>query len=459
MSGVFVIVDDQDPNIRYSGWSPRPAENQFQFAGTMTAPGGLGSTASYQFDGTSISVFGLILANSNKPNTTFDFSIDGIFQNSNTIPTDQNEHFHRRFFASQALEDERHTLEITVSNISSTDVLLDYLIYEASQNATLDPSSSARLLVLNTSPQLAYSQGWSAGITLRLGLVEAAISLNNSVEGAADLGATVALNFTGSGFEVRGLLVKEFPSPAAAYSLDGGPWVDVQMPTNGSSYTNAQSNFEFIGQTFSSVETHSLVITPLLPDAFFLDFITVQSPTAFFPRKANVAPAPSLTSSTAISPTLTQPLSPTAKGSESGAPTVHGLRAGAIAGICIAIVACLSVAVLAVFLLRRRRRGKVSPEQPSGSRSVSEVAASMGTTAWTSRSDLPSRNVTPFTVYRDDEPSGSTTTGESQPPMVRMNQRKPHKGQRRTEPVVRVEERESAMTEPPAYTDHPASTA
>jgi hypothetical protein len=77
-------------------------------------------------------------------------------------------------------------------------VLLDYLIYEASQNATLDPSSSARLLVLNTSPQLAYSQGWSTVITgLRSGLVEAAISLNNSVEGAADLGATVALNFTG----------------------------------------------------------------------------------------------------------------------------------------------------------------------------------------------------------------------------------------------------------------------
>jgi hypothetical protein len=71
MSGVFVIVDDQDPNIRYStGWGPSPgalmlsptallhltvraAENQFQFAGTMTAPGGLGSTATYQFDGES----------------------------------------------------------------------------------------------------------------------------------------------------------------------------------------------------------------------------------------------------------------------------------------------------------------------------------------------------------------------------------------------------------------------
>jgi hypothetical protein len=88
-----------------------------------------------------------------------------------------------------------------------------------------------------------------------------------------------------------------------------------------------------------------------------------------------------LTSSIAISPTFTQPLSSTASGS--GAPTVHSMSAGAIAGICIAILACLCVAALAVFLLRRRRQRKVSPDQPSGSRSVSEVTASTGTTAWT----------------------------------------------------------------------------
>lgn len=181
--------------------------------------------------------------------------------------------------------------------------------------------------------------------------------------------------------------MKEFSSPAAVYSLDGGPWVDVQMPTIGSSYTNAQSNFEFIGQTFNSEGTHSLVITPLIPGAFFLDFITVQSPTAFFPPKANIAPPSSLTSSTAISPTrtFTQPLSPTPSGS--GAPTVHGLRVGAIAGICIAIVACLCVVAFGVFLrLRRRRRRKVSPDQPNRSRSVSKVGALMGITAWTGRS-------------------------------------------------------------------------
>ncbi|KAJ7607016.1 hypothetical protein B0H17DRAFT_1153993 [Mycena rosella] len=416
MSGVFVIVDDHDPSLRYStGWNPSPcvfipsallqlmmraAENAFQFAGTMTGPGGLGSvgsTATYEFEGTSISVFGLTRADSTKPNMTLEFAIDGSFQKSATIQPHQFETYHLKFFESPTLADGHHTLEITISSINSTDVLLDYLIYEASQNATLE--GSAQILVLNTSPQLTYSQGWSTGITgLRDGLIEQAISLNNSVEGAADLGATVALNFTGGGFEVRGMLVKEFPSAAAAYSLDGGPWLDVQMPTNGSSYFNAQSNFEFIGQTFSSMETHSLVITPLIPGALFLDFITVQSSTAFFPRKANVAPPPSLTTSTGASP--------------------HGLHAGAIAGICIAIAACIGLAALGVFLLRRRRRRHASTDQPSRSRSVSEAAASFGTTAWTRRSDMPNRSVTPFTVYRDDEPSGSTITRESQPPMA-----------------------------------------
>lgn len=90
-----------------------------------------------------------------------------------------------------------HTLVVTLTNITSKDVFLDYLIYEASQNSTLD--SSSRLLVLNTSPYLAYSQGWSPGIVgLRPGLIEPAVSLNNSVAGAADLGATVAFNFTGA---------------------------------------------------------------------------------------------------------------------------------------------------------------------------------------------------------------------------------------------------------------------
>ncbi|KAJ7115172.1 hypothetical protein C8R44DRAFT_983990 [Mycena epipterygia] len=235
MSALFVIVDDQDPKLDFSaGWGPTT--------------------------GSSISVFSRIGANPQNTTTTLSFAIDNAFVNSTIVKTDQFEHFHKLLFRSPTLMERSHTLVIKLTNITSKDVFLDYLIYEASQNSTLD--SSSRLLILDTSPYLAYSQGWSPGIVgLRPGLIEPAVSLNNSVAGAADLGPTVAFNFTGTGFEVRGLLVMPFPSAVATYSLDGGLL------------------------TFNGVGSHSLVITPLIPAAFFLDYIIVQSPTAFFPAK------------------------------------------------------------------------------------------------------------------------------------------------------------------------------
>ncbi|KAJ7236683.1 hypothetical protein C8J57DRAFT_1247669 [Mycena rebaudengoi] len=261
-----------------------------------------------------------------------------------------------------------------------------------------------------------YSQGWSTGITgLRSGLFETAISLNNSVEGAADLGATVALNFTGSSFEVRRLLVKEFPNTAAAYSLDEGPWLDVQMPMTGSSYFNAQSNFEFIGQTFDSVETHSPASHHSSPVLFSsissrgrrtaADFDELNRHTSYFH-------ASSITYN------------------QRDRDANSSWAARAIAGISIAIAACLLFVAVALFLLRRQRRRR-------------------GTT----RSDITSRSVTPFAIYRDGEPSGFTRSGQSEPPMVSTNPGRARKGQRRAEPVVRMEKQETAMTEPPVYTD------
>jgi hypothetical protein len=249
--------------------------------------------------------------------------------------------------------------------------------------------------------------------------------------GAADLGATVALNFTGSSFEVRGMLVQAFPSPVAAYSLDSGPWVPVQMPPNGSDYTNAQSNFEFVGQTFDAVENHSLVITPLIPGAFFLDYITVQAPLAAFPPKANVVAAPNLTSSI---------------GTAQSASQNRGLHAGVVAGICITIAVCLGVAALAVFLLRRRR-------QRRRQLSTAEFSASIGTMAMTDRLDMSGRNVTPVAVTRDDELSGSTRS--AQQPIGSTNLERADKSGLRTEPappvpLVRVQR---VVVDPPMYTE------
>ncbi|KAF7341833.1 hypothetical protein MSAN_02038600 [Mycena sanguinolenta] len=429
MSGLFVVVDDQDSDIHFStGWGPTAAENAFQFAGTMTAPGGQGSTATYSFEGTSISVFGLMRANSGGANTTFTFTIDGDAQSSQnaTIGTDGVEHFHRKFFQSQTLADGPHTLDILVAATQSTDVLLDYLIYEASQNAALDTSTTARLLVLNTSPQLAYSSGWSPTISgLRSGLVETAISLNSSVAGAVDLGATVALNFTGVGIEVRGVLVTPFPSPVAAYSIDGGPLTDVQMPASDASYENAQSNFPFIAQTFGTVGTHSLVITPLIPGAFYFDFITVQSSTASFPPKANIALPPSLTSSTALTPTTTT-------GSPTGttSPSSGNIPPGAIAGICIGI---------------------------AGEETMWEAdTVSRGTSVWPTHSDTASsRSITPYIVGSRPR---NTSLGARELLASKSTQPNPvmalKASMSRAGPVSRADEASGTMmTAPPAYTD------
>ncbi|KAJ7136877.1 hypothetical protein C8R44DRAFT_363587 [Mycena epipterygia] len=406
MSRLFVIVDDQDPKLVFSaGWGPTQAENSFEYGGTMTAPGPQGSTATYDFNGTSISVFARIAPNSRSTTTTLSFAIDDAFVNSTIIKSDAAAHFHHLLFHSPTLIAGPHTLVITLTNMTSSDVFLDYLIYEASQNSTLD--SFSRLLVLNTSPYLAYSQGWSSNLGgLKSPLVESAVTLNNSVAGAADLGATVAFNFTGIGFEVHGLLVTPFPSAVAAYSLDGGPLVNVQMPDNGTS-SNTVPNFEFIGQTFNEVGSHSLVITPLIPAAFFLDYIIVQSPTAFFPQKADVAVSPVITrsaqsstrssTSTTLHPGAT--LSSTGTTLHPGAPlssTGMTLHPGAIAGIAVGIAACLVLSV-AWYLVHRRRpirerwRGRAS-----GTRPQQEGGLSARTTA--AHSETATSDLTPYTM-------------------------------------------------------------
>ncbi|KAJ6535371.1 hypothetical protein DFH09DRAFT_1284006 [Mycena vulgaris] len=387
MSGVFVIVDDQDPAFRFSqGWGPTTAENSFEFGATMTGPGPQGATASYDFNGTSISVFYRSAANPNNTTTTFNFVIDHQFVNSTVVQADRFEHFHEKMFSSPPLAEGPHTLDITLTNITSPDIFLDYLIYEASPNSTLD--GGGRLLVLDTSPYLAYSQGWSPGIVgLRPGLLESVVSLNNSVEGAADMGATVAFNFTGIAFEVRGLLVSPFPSAVASYSLDGGAWTDVQMPFNVTDYFNAVSNFEFIGQTFNEVGTHSLVITPLIPGAFFLDYIIVQSPTASFPQKAAIVAPPSSTSSTSNAGPSSSSVGPSSKANRAG------LQAGPIAGIAAGCV-CLAISFLAWFLLHRRRSQR-RIHGTDGTPSAEDGGAS-GTTR--PRSEMTSAGITAYTI-------------------------------------------------------------
>ncbi|KAJ7274687.1 hypothetical protein C8J57DRAFT_1312485 [Mycena rebaudengoi] len=363
MSGLFVIVDDQDPDIHYStGWAPIPAAISFEYGGTITSPGPRGSTAEYNFNGTSISVFARVAANRNNATNLLNFVIDGTILGSEILQTNQFERFHENVYTSPTLADGPHNMVITLTTTSG-DVFLDYMIYEVSPNTPI--GSSSRLLVLDTNEQLAYSRGWNSGVVLRPGLEKGAVSLNDTVQGAVDMGATVAFNFTGTGFEVHGLLVTPFPSPVAAYSLDGGPLTNVEMPPNGTDFTNAVSNFEFIGQTFNEVGTHSLVITPLIPGAFFLDYIIVESPTAFFPPKAQIVAVPKPAATRSI-----QPAGPSSTNLISPETTSSArLDAGAVAAITLGIILGFVLVSVGWYFLRRRQKIRERWRSENGRRS------------------------------------------------------------------------------------------
>ncbi|KAJ7745091.1 hypothetical protein B0H16DRAFT_1856640 [Mycena metata] len=369
MSGLLVIVDDQDTDIHFStGWGPTSAAIAFEYGGTITNPGPQGATATYQFNGTSISVFARIAAGN--ATTTINWAIDDMFSNSTVVQGKPFERFHEQLFSSPSLRDGQHTFVITLTDITSSDVCLDYMIYEASPTSNL--GAAARLLALETSPQLTYSEGWNSGVILRPELALGAVSLNDSVKCAADLGGTVAFSFTGSGFEVHGLLVTPYPSPVAAYSLDGGPLMPVEMPPNGTDFTNAVSNFPFVGRAFGEVGTHSLVITPLIPAAFFLDYIIVQTPTAFFPEKADIAVLPASTSSNSAGPTITMP---------SSTPTPGRLDSGGIAAVILGITLALSIVFALLYLLRRRHT--IIAPQDEGDRVVDAERAHSEVTPYT----------------------------------------------------------------------------
>ncbi|KAF8124626.1 hypothetical protein K438DRAFT_2002609 [Mycena galopus ATCC 62051] len=118
-SGLFFIVDNQDPDLHYvAGWAPLPAAISFEYGDTITSPGPQGSTAQYSFY-----VFARVAADTNNATTVLNFVIGG------TIETDS-----------------LHNMVITLTTTSG-DVFLDYTIYEGSPNTPI--GSSSRLLVFD----------------------------------------------------------------------------------------------------------------------------------------------------------------------------------------------------------------------------------------------------------------------------------------------------------------------
>ena len=131
-SGENMILDDQDSMLKYTGeWtksSGDPSWTTVPFGGTCTGTKNQNATLSLLFEGSSISVYGLL--NQQAGTLSASFSVDGGNITQNYRPFDGSQtvspsswKFNERFF-HQDLSPGQHTLLIKVDEISGNQVSL-----------------------------------------------------------------------------------------------------------------------------------------------------------------------------------------------------------------------------------------------------------------------------------------------------------------------------------------------
>ncbi|THU93860.1 hypothetical protein K435DRAFT_581226, partial [Dendrothele bispora CBS 962.96] len=118
-----IIIDDQDARITYSGqWSLAGSEMDFRH--TLFSSQNSGASASFTFNGSSISVFGRV-DNSSSGIVSASFSVDGSYPVSFANTAQSFVSYNKQFFQSRSLGAGVHKLNIN-SN-SENPLWIDYL--------------------------------------------------------------------------------------------------------------------------------------------------------------------------------------------------------------------------------------------------------------------------------------------------------------------------------------------
>ncbi|KAH9474992.1 hypothetical protein JR316_0012091 [Psilocybe cubensis] len=143
--------DDRDPSVVYSGgdWQKGGTENEY-FQTTSYVRNATGSTATFKFTGTSVSVFGTLdSADLGRGTPISSYRIDNGQPVIYTGPTPDSEQYKQQFFQSPTLPPGPHTLVIVVQ--SEAGYYLDYF------TVTPDP-----VVVVSSSAPLASSSSESS---------------------------------------------------------------------------------------------------------------------------------------------------------------------------------------------------------------------------------------------------------------------------------------------------------
>ncbi|KAF8064018.1 hypothetical protein FPV67DRAFT_1782385 [Lyophyllum atratum] len=380
-----VFVDDTDQRVVYSGgWFIGGSKDEFGYTthGTTFA----GSTATFTFTGSSVTVFGTIPNRGAARNpTTSTYSIDGSKPVQFTAShLSDGVQYKQEFFHSPQLPQGQHTLTIT-STTDNTFFWLDYFevdipvgvpLFRSVTGTEITPAPT-QTPAMSTTTLTSFGDQIATTIppTPPPALKNTAVDIDDTdnriiyagawllsgepdenqatAHGSADPGATATLTFTGSSIAVYGTITETRPGFGArlsTYTIDGANPV-VFRPSPAANVLYKQLFFQ--SPTLGDGQ-HTLVVTAGAGDLpLWLDFFQVNSssstPTTSF--SSIIAPASSQPSDSS-----THPFQLTSSGSSR-----HG---GAIAGGVIGSLLFLGLVAFIVFRRRRKQPPVFVPTTP-----------------------------------------------------------------------------------------------
>ncbi|KAF9068456.1 hypothetical protein BDP27DRAFT_1421817 [Rhodocollybia butyracea] len=148
-SSLQTLVDDNDPRISYSGGWIDGGDPGFECKGTTHGAEGANVTATLNFNGVGVQVFGSIgfAANDGSPSSTY--QVDNLPASTFVFNANGQNNYRVQFYASPLLNAGNHTLIITSLGNNNSRIWLDYILYYPTTNsasnlsATSTPSGSA----------------------------------------------------------------------------------------------------------------------------------------------------------------------------------------------------------------------------------------------------------------------------------------------------------------------------
>ncbi|KAE9406464.1 hypothetical protein BT96DRAFT_253884 [Gymnopus androsaceus JB14] len=139
-----ILVDDTDPRIVYSAGWIEGGNPEWECEGTTHGSNSIpGVTATFTFEGVGVQVFGTVGSTDGSPTCTY--QVDSAVPLTFTFNANGMTNYRVPFYSSPALDPGTHTLVMTSIGNHTTQIYLDYIVYNPI------PSSSSTLSLISTS--------------------------------------------------------------------------------------------------------------------------------------------------------------------------------------------------------------------------------------------------------------------------------------------------------------------